>query len=389
MTTKITPARIPPGTKVPLTAMDNADPELLRDLLEAVERVAETGEFIGGPVVDRFEAAFATYCEAADAIGVASGTEALILALRALQLQPGEEVIVPANSFVATAEAVWLAGGRPRFADVDPETQLMTPATFERAYGPTVRGVIPVHLFGRTAKIEEIVTLARAHGIWVVEDCAQAQGARYAERPVGTWGDAGTFSFYPAKNLGAWGDAGAVVTNRTDVAESVRLLRSHGEQPRYHHRLIGTTGRLDAVQAAVLECKLTRLEGWNAERRRIAASLQAATAELERIAPPPPAQVPADHVYHQFVVRTNARDALRAHLADWGIATAVHYPVPIHHSEAFRQLAGNRELAPVATRLADQICSLPIFPGMSDAQVERLVAALLDFEGRSAASHGR
>ena len=366
-------------TRVPLTVMDNHDPELMHELMEAVQRVAETGAFTGGAFVEEFESAFASYCEAAYAVGVSSGTEALVLALRALEIEPGDEVIVPANSFVATAEAVWLAGGRPRFADVDPETQLMTSGTLERAYHPGVRGVIPVHLFGRTADLAEILALSREWGIWVVEDCAQAHGARYAGRPVGTWGDAGTFSFYPAKNLGAWGDAGAVVTGRAGVAERIRLLRSHGEQPRYHHRMIGTTGRLDAVQAAVLERKLGRLDSWNAKRRRIAASLHEATAELERIALPAPPEAPADHVYHQFVVRTGKRDALRAHLDSAGIDTGLHYPVPIHRSDAFRAFTGGRDVAPVATRLAREICSLPVFPGMSDAQITSVADALHDF----------
>lgn len=366
-------------TRVPLTLMDNHDPALLRELMDAVERVAETGAFIGGSLVERFESAFATYCEARHAVGVSSGTEALILALRALEMEPGDEVIVPANSFVATAEAVWLAGGRPRFADVDPNTQLMTPGTLERAYDPRVRGVIPVHLFGRTADMSRIMALSREWGIWVVEDCAQAHGARYADRQVGNWGDAGTFSFYPAKNLGAWGDAGAVVTGRGDVAERIRLLRSHGEQPRYHHRMIGTTGRLDALQAAVLERKLAHLEDWNTERRRIAAALHEATAGLEHVALPPRPEGPEDHVYHQFVVRSESRDALREHLESAGIATGLHYPVPIHRSDAFRAFAPEHDVAPVATRLAGEICSLPMFPGMSDSQVDRVAEALLDF----------
>ncbi len=368
-------------TQVPLTVMDNHDPAMLRELVDVVEDVARSGAFIGGPFVECFEAALAASCQAACAVGVSSGTEALTLTLRALELAPGDEVIVPANSFVATAEAVILAGGRPCFADVDPDTQLVTAATLERAHNPRVRGVIPVHLFGRTANMDEIARLAGEWGAWVVEDCAQAQGARYDGRRVGTWGDAGTFSFYPAKNLGAWGDAGAVVTNRSDIAERVRLLRSHGEQPRYHHRLVGTTGRLDALQAAVLERKLLRLEGWNADRRRIADSLRAGIADVSEVAPPAAAPAPADHVYHQFVVTTNERDALRAHLEDHGVATAIHYPVPIHHSDAFREFAvgGQRNVAPVATRLAEQICSLPMFPGMRDSQVDQVVDAVSTF----------
>jgi dTDP-4-amino-4,6-dideoxygalactose transaminase len=365
--------------QVPLTAMDNHDLALVRELLDAVEEVANTGAFIGGPFVERFEAALAASCGTTHAVGVASGTEALILVLRALELAPGDEVIVPANSFVATAEAVVLAGGRPRFADVDPETQLMTAETLARARTPRVRGVIPVHLFGRTADMTEIAALARAWGVWIVEDCAQAHGAEYAGRQVGTWGDAGTFSYYPAKNLGAWGDAGAVVTDRADVAERVRLLRSHGERPRYHHRLVGTTGRLDAVQAAVLERKLLRLEAWNGERRRIAGELRDGISDIPRVQPPVAPSPAADHVYHQFVVTTEERDELRAHLTAQGIASAIHYPVPIHRSEAFREFAGDVDPAPVATGLAERICSLPMFPAMLDSQIELVVDAVASF----------
>ncbi len=371
-------------TQVPLTVMDNHDPAMMRELVDAVEDVARSGAFIGGRFVESFEAALAAACQTAHAVGVSSGTEALTLTLRALELAPGDEVIVPANSFVATAEAVILAGARPCFADVDPDTQLVTAATLERAHNPRVRGLIPVHLFGRTANMDEIAALAREWGAWVVEDCAQAQGATYDGRPVGTWGDAGTFSFYPAKNLGAWGDAGAVVTNRSDIAERVRLLRSHGEQPRYHHRVVGTTGRLDALQAAVLERKLLRLDGWNADRRRVADALRGGMSLGSDVTPPPSAPAPADHVYHQFVVTTDERDALREHLDGHGVATAIHYPVPIHRSDAFREFAGDgqRDVAPVATMLAEQICSLPIFPGMRDSQVEQVVDAVAAFVGR-------
>jgi dTDP-3-amino-3,4,6-trideoxy-alpha-D-glucose transaminase len=359
--------------------MDNHDPAIMRELLGAVDEVAKTGAFIGGPFVERFEAALATSCEAAHAVGVASGTEALILVLRALELAPGDEVIVPANSFVATAEAVVLAGGRPRFADVDARTQLITATTLERAYSPKVRGVIPVHLFGRTVEMAEIEALVRGWGAWIVEDCAQAHGARYAARQVGTWGDAGTFSFYPAKNLGAWGDAGAVVTNRADIAERVRLLRSHGEQPRYHHRLVGTTGRLDAVQAAILERKLLRMEAWNADRRQIAGALREGMSDLSRVQPPPAPSAAADHVYHQFVVTADERDELCAHLATRGVASAVHYPVPIHRSDAFREFTGDIDPAPVATALAERICSLPMFPSMLDSQIELVIDAVAAF----------
>ncbi len=370
------------GGDVPLTVPDGDDPILLRELLGAVEAVARTGQFTGGAVVERFEAAFGQWCEAEYAVGVASGTEALTLTLRALRVGPGDEVIVPANSFIATAEAVRLAGAVPRFADVDPETQLVTTATLESAYGPRVCGVIPVHLFGRTAELSEIAALARRWGVWMVEDCAQAHGARYDGRRVGTWGDAGTFSFYPAKNLGGWGDGGAVITRRAEIAERVMLMRSHGERPRYHHRVIGTTGRLDAVQAAVLERKLTRLEGWNMARRRIAALLRESISGLEHVQPPTQARLPADHVYHQFVVRTHDRDALRAHLAGHGIATAIHYPLPIHRSDAFRTPEDREDVAPISSMLAGEICSLPIFPSMSDSQITRIGEVIRNFARR-------
>jgi dTDP-3-amino-3,4,6-trideoxy-alpha-D-glucose transaminase len=370
--------------RVPLTVMDRDDPTLLRELMQAVEAVATAGAFTGGAVVERFETAFGEWCETEHAIGVSSGTEALTLTLRALDVGPGDEVVVPANSFIATAEAVSLAGARPRFADVDADTQLMTRATLADVLGPRTRGVIPVHLFGRTAELVPIIELARERHMWVVEDCAQAHGARYAGRRVGSWGDAGTYSFYPAKNLGAWGDGGAVVTNRADIADQVRLLRSHGERPRHHHRVIGTTGRLDAIQAAILEQKLPRLEGWNAARRRVADEMRDALADAEHIELPAEVRAPTDHVYHQFVIRTRRRAEFQAHLSERGIASAIHYPVPIHRSEAFTGPDFAVDVAPVATRLASEICSLPIFPAMSSRQTAKVVEAVRAFVGGAA-----
>jgi dTDP-3-amino-3,4,6-trideoxy-alpha-D-glucose transaminase len=370
--------------RVPLTVMDHDDPTLLGELLQAVENVARAGAFTGGPVVERFETAFGEWCETDYAVGVSSGTEALALTLRALDVGPGDEVVVPANSFIATAEAVSIVGAVPRFADVDPDTQLITRTTLEGVLGPRTRGVIPVHLFGRTAELTPIVELAREHGVWVVEDCAQAHGARFAGRRVGSWGDAGTYSFYPAKNLGGWGDGGAVVTNRPELADRVRLLRSHGERPRYHHRVIGTTGRLDAIQAAVLHQKLPRLEAWNSARRRVARELRDALADAEHIRLPAEVTAPADHVYHQFVIRTPQRAEFQAHLAAHGVASAVHYPVPIHRSQAFGGPNIDADVAPVATSLAGEICSLPIFPAMSSAQIAKVVEAVRGFLGSPA-----
>jgi dTDP-3-amino-3,4,6-trideoxy-alpha-D-glucose transaminase len=362
--------------EVPLTLMDHADPRLFGELMAAVEQVASTGAFTGGAAVEEFESDYAAWCEAPYAVGVSSGTEALVLALRALEVGPGDEVVVPANSFIATAEAVSLVGARPRFADVELQTQLMTAETLEFALTPAVRCVIPVHLFGRSVEMDPIMELTGAAGIAVIEDTSQAHGARYHGRRVGTIGDAGTFSFYPAKNLGAWGDAGAVVTGRKDLADRIRLMRSHGESPRYRHRMVGTTGRLDAIQAAVLRRKLVGMDERNEARRMVAQGLRGVLADVGLIDLPASVSSGGDHVYHQFVVRTPRRDALRESLAEQGIASGIHYPIPIHRSEAYASLREEGDVAPNATRLAGEILSLPIFPSMSEEQIQHVGAAI-------------
>jgi dTDP-4-amino-4,6-dideoxygalactose transaminase len=366
---------------IPLTRMDHADPELMEELLAEVERIARRGAFTGGAAVEDFEADFARYCGTAFAVGVSSGTEALALALRAMDIGPGDEVVVPANSFIATAEAVSLVGATPRFVDVDPATALMTAVTAQSAIGPRTRALIPVHLYGRTVDMEPIVALARDAGIAVLEDACQAHGALLHGRRAGSIGDAGCFSFYPAKNLGAWGDAGGLVTNDEAIADQVRLLRSHGERPRYHHRIPGTTARLDALQAAVLRIKLERLEAANAGRRDVAVRLTAALAggSVETPVPPPAGQ---DHVFHQYVVTTADRDAFREHLAARGISTAVHYPTAIHLTEAYRGAGEGPGSLPVAEWLADHICSLPMHPSLTDEEIERIGAAAGEYEGR-------
>lgn len=365
-------ADLPP---VPLTRLDNADPGLMEELLAAVADVARRAAFTLGEEVEAFEADFASYCEVPHAVGVSSGTEALVLCLRAMGLGSGDEVIVPANSFVATAEAVTLVSATPRFADVDADTQLLTAAHVEAALGPRVRAVIPVHLYGRTVDMEPILELARGRDLRVIEDAAQAHGARYQRARVGSLADCACFSFYPSKNLGAWGDAGAVTTGDAGLADRVRLLRSHGERPRYEHLLPGTTARLDALQAAVLRIKLARLDAVNEARRQLAARLRAAIGPDPLPPPePPPGQ---DHVYHQFVVRCDERDALRSHLDACGVASGVHYPTPIHRSPAYANPAGPR--LPTAERLSQTVCSLPIYATMTDLEVARVIEACQTF----------
>jgi dTDP-3-amino-3,4,6-trideoxy-alpha-D-glucose transaminase len=363
--------------EVPFARMDCADPALLEELLGAVREVAEHGAFTLGHHVEAFEREFADYCESDFAVGVSSGTEALVLALRALELGPGDEVVVPANSFIATAEAVSAVGATPVPVDVDPDSHLLTAELLAASLNPRVRCVIPVHLFGGTVDLDPILALAREAGVHVVEDACQAHGARYRGRRVGTLGALGCFSFYPAKNLGAWGDGGAVVTDVPELADRLRLLRSHGERPRYHHRVVGSTARLDALQAAVLRRKLTRLDGWNEERRRTGAELR---ERLGGIVDPVRLAFPgADHVYHLFVVRCADRDALRAHLAERGVATGIHYPVPIHRTAAYADLGFGPGSLPVSEALAERICSLPIFPGMRKTEIDQLIGAVASF----------
>jgi dTDP-4-amino-4,6-dideoxygalactose transaminase len=364
---------------IPVTRLDQADPILLEELLEVVDRVARSGAFTFGSELEAFEEEFASYCGSDHAVGVSNGTDAISLALRTLEIGPGDEVIVPTNSFIATAEAVSWTGATPRLVDVDPETHMITPAAVEAAIGPRTRAVIPVHLMGTTVDIPAIVEVAHAAGIRVIEDTAQAHGAWVRGRRAGSMADFGCFSFYPTKNLGGWGDGGAVVTNDETLAHQVRLTRSHGEGPRYHHRIVGTTARLDALQAALLRVKLRHLDARNDDRRRLGAALRAGL-EATSVELPAPAFEGADHVYHLFVVRSKQRDALREHLQQNGVSSAVHYPFPIHRTEAYADLGQGEGSLPVAERMAKEICTLPLFPTMSDAEVEQVVAAVQSFE---------
>lgn len=365
--------------KVPFTRLDTTDPDLLAELLDAVADVARDAAFTLGEEVEGFEREFAAWCEADHAIGVSSGTAALELALRSLGVGPGDEVIVPTNSFIATAEAVSAVGAVPSLVDVDPNTALMTAGIVERALTPRTRCVIPVHLYGRTVELDPLVNLCRDQGIAIVEDACQSHGARYRGRPVGSIGDAGCFSFYPTKNLGAWGDGGAVTTNDPELAARIRLLRSHGEGTRHHHEIPAGTDRLDALQAAILRVKLRRLEEWN-ERRRSAARLLADTLSADGVVLPPPAPAAdGDHVFHLFVVRTTARDSLREHLNASGVASAVHYPRPIHLQPAYAGLGLGPGSLPVAEQLATKSCSLPIFPAISEREITRVANAVAAF----------
>lgn len=347
----------------------------VRDSVDSAwRRVLTSGRFIGGEAVEQFEAAWAAYCGVPRAVGVANGTDALQLTLMALGIGPGDEVIVPANTFVATAEAVVLAGATPRFADVCPDTLLLTPDCLEVAITGRTRAVIVVHLYGQVPDMDALCRAAGQAGLAIIEDAAQAHGASWQGRPAGSIGIAGCFSFYPGKNLGAFGDAGAVVTADPGLAARIKVLRDHGRAigSHYRHEEVGTNSRLDALQAAVLSVKLTRLDAWNEARRSIAARYRTALAPS---AARPVTEVPgARGVYHLAVVRVPDRAHVQKQLAAMGVETQIHYPIPCHVQVPYGRFA--RRALPVAEQCADEVLSLPIFPHMTDGQVARVCDAV-------------
>jgi len=348
------------------------------DLDGAVLAVVESQRFVLGPEVEALEAELAAYLGVPHGVGCASGTDALLLPLKALGAEPGSEVIVPSFTFFATAGAVWNAGLRPVFCDVDPDTFNVTAATLEAAWTPRTVAVVPVHLFGQMAPMGEIVELARRRGAFVLEDAAQAVGARSADGVAGAVGDAGAFSFFPSKNLGGFGDGGLVTTRDAALAEKLAKLRVHGGRQMYHHEMVGTNSRLDALQAAVLRVKLRHLDGWAAARRENARRYAALLADVEGVRLPHVGDG-SFHVYNQFTVRARGRDALREHLTQQGIGSGIYYPVPLHLQECFASLGGRRGDLPVTEALCDEVLSLPIFPELGEDRVGRVAESVRAF----------
>ena len=365
---------------IPLVDLKAQYATIKPEIQAAIGEVLDSAQFINGPAVADFERRFAEFCGAGFAVGVGNGTDALTLALKALGVGDGDEVITAVNTFIATAEAIVAVGAAPVFVDVDPLHFNMTPEGFSAAITPRTKAVIPVHLYGQTAPIAEIVDIAKRRSIKVVEDAAQAHGAEYNGRRAGSWGDAATFSFYPAKNLGAYGDAGAVVTNSEDVAARARMLRDHGRTDKYLHEYIGVNSRLDTLQAAVLGAKLAHMEEWNAARRAIAAKYDAALSEFAWLTLP--AEIASGrHIYHLYVIQCARREELRRCLSDNGIGVGIHYPVPLHLQPAFRSLGYGAGDFPAAERLADSILSIPMYPEMTAAQQQRIVETIGAFGG--------
>lgn len=359
---------------VPFLDLKAAYAELKDPLDAAALKSLNSGWYIGGDEVTSFEAAFAAYTGADHCVGVANGLDAITLALRALGIGPGDEVLVPSNTYIATWLAVVQTGALPVPVEPDPATHNITAEALESVITPRTRAVIAVHLYGCPAPIDEIVTFSHAKNLLVIEDAAQAHGARWKGQRIGSHGDVITWSFYPGKNLGAMGDGGAVTTNDAGLAETIRMLGNYGSKQRYVHELQGTNSRLDPVQAAMLEVKLAHLDAWNDRRRAIAARYQAAFRDTALILPAPPQA--ADPVWHLYVVRTPHRAALQAHLAARGVQTLIHYPCPPHKQGAFQDMGLD---LPLAERLANEVLSLPIGPHLSLNQVETVTEAVLSF----------
>jgi len=345
------------------------------ELADAINDVIDAAAFAGGPFVSRFEGDFAHYCDARHAVGVGSGTDALWLALLALGIGPGDEVITVPMTFIATAEAISRTGARPVFVDIEASTYTMDPAGLARVVTPRTKAILPVHLFGQMADMDPILRFARARGIAVVEDAAQAHGARYDGHRAGSLGSAGCFSFYPGKNLGAFGEAGAVVTQDADLAERMRMFRDHGQVRKYYHAEIGWNCRMDGIQAAVLQVKLRYLDNRNERRRKHAARYARALQGIPGLVLPgcDPGRT---HVSHIYAVRVADRKSFMRHLESRGIGCGIHYPVPVHLQPAYADLGHRRGSFPVAERCAAEFVSLPMYPELTDGHIEAVVEAV-------------
>ncbi|MCE9545374.1 MAG: DegT/DnrJ/EryC1/StrS family aminotransferase [Planctomycetia bacterium] len=378
------PAGDNPSDPVPLLDLSIQFQSIREEVLAAILRVVESQHFILGPEVEALEREMAVETQSAHAVGVSSGTDALLVAMMALDIGPGDEVVTTPFSFFATAGCVARLGARPVFVDIDPVGFNMNPAGLEAAITPRTRAIIPVHLYGQTAEMTAIGAIAEGHGLPIIEDAAQAIGAEYHGRRAGSLGAMAALSFFPSKNLGAFGDGGMVTTSDAALADRLRILRNHGFRPKYHSAVVGGNFRLDAIQAAVLRAKLPHLAAWTAARQRNATLYRQlmAEAKLDEQSVRLPREVDGcRHVYHQFVIRVDAqrRDALREHLAQQGIGTEVYYPQPLHLQECFAHLGYRRGDFPHSERTAAESIALPVYPELTPDQQARVVTAIAEF----------
>lgn len=359
--------------QIPMVDLQVQYQQLKGEIDRAIAGVLDTSYFILGPQGQALETEVAAYLGVKHAIGVSSGTDALHLALRAAGLGPGDEVITSPFTFIATAEAIAYVGATPVFVDIDPRTFNLDPELAAKAVTPRTKAILPVHLFGQPADLTPLQQLCAAHGLLLIEDCAQSFGATYAGRQTGSWGALGCFSFFPSKNLGCYGDGGMITTDDDGLAEQVRMLRNHGSKVRYHHDIIGYNSRLDELQAAILRVKLQHIDRFNAQRRTNAHYYSARLAESG--ATPPFEDGKGVHVYHQYTVLTDRREAIQQALAQAGCASAVYYPIPLHRQEVFVTACAGLSL-PVSEDLASRVLSLPIYPELTEAQMDRVIAAI-------------
>jgi dTDP-4-amino-4,6-dideoxygalactose transaminase len=363
------------STRVPFLDLRSQYETIKDEISVAILGVIDKLAFAGGPFVDQFEKDFASLCNCRYAAGVSSGTSALWLSLLGLGIGQGDEVITVPNTFIATAEAISFSGAKPVFVDVDERTYTMDPNLIEAAITPRTKAIIPVHLYGQMADMDPIMKVARDHDLFVIEDACQAQGAGYKDRLAGTIGDAGCFSFYPGKNLGAYGEAGAVVTNNTDLVQKIRMLRDHGQNEKYYHKLIGWNARMDGFQASVLSVKLKHINQWNEARRTNAGIYDELLASIDDVITPLEADY-ARHVYHIYAIRVEDRGLFMKVLAGKGIQCGIHYPIPIHLQEAYSFLGQGKGSFPIAEKISEEMVSLPMFPEVTREQIELVVGEI-------------
>ncbi|MCU0636355.1 MAG: DegT/DnrJ/EryC1/StrS family aminotransferase [Gemmatimonadaceae bacterium] len=364
-------------TAAPIPFLDLVAPHrhIEEELVAAFRKAVRTAAFVGGPEVEAFEREFAAYVGTTHSAGVANGTDSLRFIFQGLGLRPGDEVITASHTFIATSESISQAGGTPVFVDIDPVTMTIDPSAIEAAITPRTVGIVPVHLYGHPAAMDRIIAIAERNGLWVVEDAAQAHGARWQGQNCGAMGVAGSFSFYPGKNLGSLGEGGAVTTNDADLLTKVRQLREHGQREKYVHVMEGYNGRLHAIQAAFLRIKLRDMGAATAGRQQVAAWYAEALGDVPELILPQVAPG-ADAVWHLYVVRTLRRDALRDALGKQGIGTGLHYPVPLHLQEAYAHLGYSQGELPITEAAAASLLSLPMFPTLTRDQVERVAATI-------------
>jgi dTDP-4-amino-4,6-dideoxygalactose transaminase len=362
--------------QIPLVDLHAQYLALKHEIDEAIARVINHSAFIGGEDLRQFEKEFANYCEAKACVGVGNGTDALYLALRALDIGSGDEVITVAHTFIATAEVITLAGARPVFVDIKEDTMVMDPDVLEAAITPRTRAIIPVHLYGQPCEMDKIIEVARRHGLKVIEDAAQAHGARWQGKRAGSMGDVACFSFFPGKNLGAYGDGGAVVSQDEKLIERIRMLANHGRLDKYVHENEGVNSRLDGLHAAILRVKLRHLDEWNNLRRQhareYAAVLRRGSVKLPQV------HRDAESVWHLFVLRLSGRDQLLDRLHARGIMAGVHYPVPLHLQPAYQYLNIPKGALPITERVAATVMSLPMYPELTPAQIDAVGRAIVD-----------